>query len=322
MHLSPGWLMFPCLLSVGVRLSAASEKPGIKMTLETGRPELPTQRTVYLRGDRKRVEFQNTFGRGKPNGSQEPIRGPHLVVITRCDLGQSFELNLDTHEYTAHTYPPKPLTKEELEGRGLKNPIKYISDQPTLRIETTTTDTGERKEIFGKIARHVITTRKQTPLEGSHSLPQESVTDGWYIDSSTGEPSDIDLNQRLSCDRKWTQGKPAHAHAFLMLGNQPQDRPEFVDVGELESGFALQSVMTSSHTFTRPDGTQKQSDSMFETKVTAFEEGPIDLALFEIPSGFEQVEKMERNPPASEFAAQPPGLWQWVKASVSLLFTR
>ncbi|HLX84712.1 MAG TPA: hypothetical protein VKR59_12495 [Terriglobales bacterium] len=72
----------------------------------------------------------------------------------------------------------------------------------------------------------------------------------------------------------------------------------------------------------RPDGTEKPLESKFETKVTAFEEGPVDPALFEIPLSFKQVERIEPNPPASEFGTQSPGLWQWVKAGVSTLFTR
>jgi hypothetical protein len=321
MNLSATWLIVPCLLPLCARSSPASEKPSIKMTIEMGQSESTTERTIYLQADRKRVEFRNGLGRTQADGSLKTIYGPHLASITRCDLGQSFELNLDTREYTVHSYPPKPFTKEELEARGLQNPIQYISDKPTLRIERTTSDTGERKEIFGRIARHVITTRKQIPLEGSRSRPQEWVTDGWYIDSSPSDTGDIDLNQRLSCDPQRSKGKSGHAYLRLG-GNQPQDRPEFVDVGEPETGLALQSVVISTNTTRQHDGTEKQLESKFETKVTAFEQGPIDPALFEIPPGFKQVEKIERNPPASELATQQPSLWQWVKAGVSTLFTR
>ena len=75
--------------------------------------------------------------------------GPRLAVIIRCDLGQEFELNLDAGEYQAAPYPPKPLSKAQAEALGLK-PLQFVaSDKPTLRIETTTLDTGERKEFFG-----------------------------------------------------------------------------------------------------------------------------------------------------------------------------
>jgi hypothetical protein len=187
-----------CLLVLGIPLLQASENTGVRMTTQyvhSGSSSQNTsQHTVYLQKDRKRMEFRNYLGEKE---------GPPLVAITRCDLGQMFELNLDTREYTSAPYPPKPLTKEEMEARGLQTKLKYVSDKPTLRIEVTTADTGERKEMFGRIARRVLTTRKQIPLEGSRSEAQESQTDGWYIDykpiDSNGSSSNIDLSQRLSC---------------------------------------------------------------------------------------------------------------------------
>ena len=268
--------------------------------------------TIYMLGDRKRMEFQNSEGQKKAEGSLQPIYGPRLVAITRCDLGEAFELNLDTREYTSAPYPPKAFTKEELKARGLDSPVTYASDKPTVRIETTTTDTGERKEIFGRTARRVITTRKHTPLEGARSGPQEMVTDAWYID----------LSQRLSCDPKPPEGKQGHAYLAATSGKQPLDRPEFVTIGEPERGFALNSVMTVKSTFTAPDGGTKHYDSKIETHVTQLEESPLDPALFEIPSGFKHVEHIERNQVAPASSSQISYLWQRLKASVAGLFSR
>jgi hypothetical protein len=302
------------LILLGIPLLQTGENPGVKMTIEHGN-SLLTQQTIYLQGDRKRMDFRNSFGQKQADGSVQPIYGPHLVTIIRCDLGQAFELNLDAREYTARPYPPKPFTKKEVEARGLQTSARYVSDQPTLRIEVTTTDTGERKEIFGVTARHVITIRKQIPLEGSVSQPQESVTDAWYVDSNSNA---IDLRQRLSCDRKWPGRK--QGYAYVTAGRPPWDKAEFVTIGEPETGFALQSVMTTKSTL--PDGTKKQSDSKFETKVTEFEEGPLDPALFEIPPGFRQVEHIERNPPPSAFASPPKDFWQRLRDGVAGLFSR
>jgi hypothetical protein len=287
------------------------------MTIQRGAAGNMNQQTIYLQGDRKRMEFRNSFGQKQADGSVQPLYGPRLVSIIRCDLGEAFELNLDTSEYTARPYPPKPLTPEEMKARGLQRRMKYVSDEPTLRIEVTTTNTGERKEIFGHSARRVITTRKQIPLEGSPSQPQESVTDGWYIDSN-----DIDLNQRLSCDRKLPEGKKAHAYLQAAGGNQPMDKPEFVTIGEPEKGFAVRSVATIKSTHTLPDGTTKPSESKFETQVIEFEEGPLDPAFFEIPPRFKQVDQIERNPPPSAFATPPKDFWQRFKDSVAGFFSR
>jgi len=298
MHFLPAWLL---LL---VPMHQASGSSGIKMTIRFSHAENSSEQTIYISGDRKRMEFRNSEGQKKADGSLQLSYGPRLVAITRCDVGQTFELNLDASEYTSAPYPPRPLTKEEIEVRGLSIPA--MSDKPTLRLEVTTTDTGERKEMFGHIARHIITTRKQIPLEGSMTEPQESVTDAWYVD----------LNQRLSCDRNWPAGKTAHAYTTLAVnGRHPREKVEFIATGEPETGFALHSVMTSKITYPLPDGTRKQTDSSNELLVTQLEEGPLDPGLFEIPPGFRHVDHIQRNP-----GLTMEDIWQRIKAGVASLF--
>src|SRR2546426_2089727 len=80
-------------------------------------------------------------------------------MIWRCDLGQISELNLDDREY--HSSPlPKWPTREELQARAAKSPQPAQPKKPNLLVEISTVDTGERKELFGYTARHVITTRR------------------------------------------------------------------------------------------------------------------------------------------------------------------
>ena len=301
MHFLPPWLLL--LL---VPMFQASANNGIKMTIRFGQAENSNEHTVYIAGDRKRTEFRNSAGKKNADGSLQLTYGPRLVAITRCDLGETFELNLDTSEYTSAPYPPKPLTKEQMEARGLQIPA--ISEKPTLRIEVNTTDTGERKEMFGHIARHVLTTRKQTPLEGSRSDPQETVTDAWYID----------LNQRLSCDP--AQPKHAQAYSLFTNGKQPREKVEFIPTGEAQTGFALQSVTSSKLAYAKPDGATKHTDSRTELLVTELYEGPLDPALFEIPHGFRHVQRIERNSMSSASSNRMQDLWQRLKVSVTSLF--
>jgi hypothetical protein len=282
------------------------------MTIRYGDAGNANQRTIYISVDRKRMEFRNSAGEKKADGSLQLMYGPRLVAITRCDLGQIFELNLDASEYASAPYPPRPLTKKQIKARGLQIPAKQGSEKPTLRIEVTTTDTSEREAMFGHIARHVITTRRQTPLEGSASEPQETVTDAWYID----------LNQRLSCDYKWPEGKNHHTYTLAVTGKSPMEKVEFIAAGEQETGFALRSLTTSKITYTLPDGTRKQTDSKSEVLVSQLEEGPLDAALFEIPSRFRHVEHIERDPNPSASPSQMTNLWQRFKASVTSLFSR
>ncbi|MHB8654401.1 MAG: hypothetical protein ACYDA9_11020 [Terriglobia bacterium] len=240
------------------------------------------------------------------DGSERWVEGPRLATLIRCDLRQTFELNLDAAQYVAAPYPPKPLTKEQIESLRLKTPRISRPPKPTFRIETTTKDTDERKEMFGHIARHVITMRKEIPLEGGQREPQETVTDGWYID----------FDQHLSCDRRLPKGTQAHAFISATMNNQPAEMPEFIDIGEPETGFALSVVMTTKGTYTLPDGTKRHTESKYEKLVTQFEEGPLDSALFEVPAGFKRVEQIKRNPTLQPVPSPPKSFWERLKARV------
>ena len=106
---------------------------------------------------------------------------------------------------------------------------------------------------------------------------------------------------------------------FLAAGGQLAEKPEFVDIGEPETGFAVQLLMISKGTYTLPDGTKKQTDSKNETLVTLLKEGPLDPGLFEIPPGFKHVEHIERNPPERAPSSQM-NCWKRLKARVASLF--
>jgi hypothetical protein len=301
-------LVFPALLFGTASDRADSPGPqivGVKMTLRHEFAGMPGEQTIYVASDRRRMDYRNATGGAKrTEGSMDVQYGPRIASITRCDLGQILELNLDAHEYHAAPYPPRPLTQEQLAARGIK-PQATPPGEPTLLIETTTVDTNERKEMFGHEARHVITTRQETPLAGSRGEAQESVTDGWYLD----------LNDRISCDMKWGRG----AHAFLAMrlstDKRAPDRPKFVDIGTPETGFAVERKITSRSMYTLPDGTKKENVSTNETIITQLQEGPLDANVFEAPEGFRQVAHIETNPPMDWKTA-----WERFKARVEKLF--
>lgn len=158
-----------CLLLLGAPLLNASTAPGLKITIRHGMNGQFSESTTYLQSDRRRSEYRNMAGYQASLGRPVvQVYGPRLAMIWRCDLGQIFELNLDEREY--HSSPlPKWPTRQELEARAAKAPQPAEPQRPTVLVETNTVDTSERKEFFGYTARHVITTGKQSPLEGSHS---------------------------------------------------------------------------------------------------------------------------------------------------------
>jgi hypothetical protein len=304
MHLFTLWMLL-----LGVPLLHPPSSSGLKFAVRHTLDGVSSEQTLYVEQDRRRTEYRNSMGGEKRrwDGSRDVRYGPQLASIVRCDVGQMFEVNLDAGEFVAAPYPPQPLSKTQTEALGLKTPQFIAPDKPTLRIETSTLDTGDRRDFFGHTARHVITTRRQIPLEGSTSNAQEMVTDGWYID----------LDTSISCDPKRHSGKAAHA--FLAVGNAPIEKMEFVDKGEPESGFAIEWKITTKEAITLSDGTKKDRTFVHEMCVKQLVEGPLEPALFTIPTGFRQVEHIDRNPP-TDLPNQWSMAWDRFKASVARLF--
>jgi hypothetical protein len=258
------------------------EMVGSKVVVQNNLAGRLSEVTTYMASDRRRIEIRSSVQRKNPDGSTETMDRTN-VVIMRCDLGQSFTLNLETKEYTASVFPPVPLTAEQRESLGLNKPPS--EGTPTLRLETTTVDTGERKEFFGRLARHVIITTKQTPLEGSHAEAGETVSDGWYID----------FERRLACEPR-RDGANGWLGASGGRREVQPEKPEFVNTGPRESGFPVRVKRTSPATKTWPDGRTESFQSRVESEVTQFEEGPLDPALFEVPADFKKVERPRRMP--------------------------
>lgn len=268
---------------------------GIKMTVRnTLGPTLTTEQTTYFQVDRKRSEWQGFDG---------PRLGPHVARITRCDLGKEFMLNLDARQYGSTPYPPKAFAEALAEVKARSRPVPPPPPKATLRIETTTVDTGERKQIFGRTARHMTITQKYIPLAGSTQMAQESVTDAWYID----------LDTQLSCDFQFPRG--TLVRSVGLSGSPQQEVLEFASVGEPAKGFSVTQSIKNTSSLKLSDGTTKEFTSQSEMSVVDFEEGPLDPALFEIPPGFKLVDNVELNPPQ-----QPPSVWERFKARFANLF--
>ncbi len=268
------------ILLLSVLATQTAENAGTKVVIRNTFGGQSSDNTTYWTADRRRTEFRHAVQRTKEDGSVEWVDEVASVFIVRCDLGQSFTLKMKAEEYSVAEYPPKRLTPEEMAARGTP-----VAPQPTLRIEIATVDTGEREKMFGHVARHVITTTKQIPLEGSHTQAQETVRDGWYID----------VDRRISCDPKSAGSGSGFMAIGAVVGGKEMmmERPEFVDIGARETGFAVKEVRTTTSETVPAAGVRRYSDSINESEVTQFGAMPLDPALFEVPPGFKHVERSQ-----------------------------
>jgi len=300
----PFLLRGPFLLGLSLFLVPGQASPqapqpaGIKMTVRYSYVGQELEQTTYFRADARRQEYRSISG---------SHYGPHLAFIERCDLGERFGLNLDQREYDAHPFPPQ-FSKEQL-ARMSQTPPPAQPGPPTFRIEETTVDTGERTDFFGHQARHVITTRKETPLPGSHRYAQNMVTDGWYID----------LETEISCEPWWRSSKKQKGIAYLTAGSDPIERVEIVQKGNAEHGFAVDLKVVNTSFFVLKDGTTKVNTSKSKIKVVDFVEGQLDPGTFEVPAGFTKVDRIDWNQPQEERSAWSTG-WEQFVLTVKDLF--
>jgi hypothetical protein len=265
------------------------ENVGTRIVTRHTSPGGVSEETLYLMADRRRLEFRQSVQSEHNDGTPETKNEFSSLFILRCDLGQSFHLRPKAEEFSAVPYPPKPRTPPKAEQLAAENADRNEHAEPTLRIETTTVDTGERKGMFGYEARHVITTIKQTALDGSDSQSSLSVTDGWYID----------LDRSISCDPKPSPGTKRVGVLSVAVGavgrQRPMNVPQFIDIGARETGLALKETKTFPMSTKFPDGTSKTYNSLVETEVIVLERTPLDPILFEVPSQYKQVEPNHEN---------------------------
>src|SRR5690242_3715263 len=95
--------------------------PGLKIITRNTFAEASGEAVIYRHTHRNRVEQRRHVppllraGRPPAGGAFVYVPGPPIVTTTRCDLNQTFDLNLDAREYMS-TPIPTPPTKEDLQA--------------------------------------------------------------------------------------------------------------------------------------------------------------------------------------------------------------
>ena len=141
----------------------------------------------------------------------------------------------------------------------------------TMFVTTTIKDTGERKQMFGYTARHIIQTIETDSSPDACSKSKTKMEmDMWVIDAEFG----------LSCPAT-RQYRPA--------GNSNtggcRDRVQQKTIGTAKSGYPVYQKMT---TF---DANGKVSYTMVQ-EVVELSKATLDASLFEAPAGYREVKDM------------------------------
>lgn len=290
----PVLLLF--LAIVNAAFLPESPMPGVKIVTRQVTGGISDSKTEYLTANRLRNEWQTHAG--------DRIGHPMASIIQRAGTNRVFLLDLQAQEYVSY----------ETDSQGAMlgaRPRPIASSGGTLQIWITSKDTGERMQMFGHLARHIITTERRVASPGACSKDSESQTDGWYIDDS--------VMPDWHRPKSGTGGVVVASVFAVSSGSACMDRVDKIEVHRdgLEPGFPLKTTTTMTSEIPSPDGTRTVA-SNWGSEVVEFQESSLDPALFEVPAGFRRVEALQNwySP------AQPRVLtgWDWLREKLQEIF--
>jgi hypothetical protein len=235
----------------------------LKVTTKTGVGGYNTQSVTYIKGARQRME-----------------QGSGSAMIYQCDLKRIIQLNDNSR-----TFMIMPLDEQGETAEANNNEPEQKQTVKTRRggvvtFTITTTDTGERKEMFGFTARHIKTVMtKDATANACDPTKMHIETDGWYIDLQYG----------LYC----SSDKPVVPRQPTTIKPDCVDEVRYKQVGGGKAGYPL--ILT---TTIFGDDNRQFTTTM---EVTDFSTGTLDASLFEHPSNYREVKSFQ------ELAGVPSG---------------
>ena len=220
------------------------------------------EETIYVQGSRERMEYRVPE---TPDGHQ-----PHTAEIYDCRTLNVYQIDFNSDQYAEVKARPF-LSKEQMH--------KFLQEQEAWskkRYAMQTTDTGEKRTLFGLVARHFVTSiRSITPADRS-----EATIDGWY--AALPEPGCAPEYMR--------QGEAIEARLdFLARGGSNN-----VYTGFVPPGLAVAETVITRSRF-ELKGRQVEIVTVVEKKLTELSQESLDPALFSVPAGFEKVDRLPAN---------------------------
>ena len=250
-------LSIACLLAV-TGIAGADTK--IKSRQNSGGQTY--ENTSYIKGKRQRTENS----------------GGQMVTIEQCDLRRNLQLMPAAKVYTVQPYDEASPSSNTTSTHTTHPQPGPVTKGGVVTSTVTLKDTGERKQMFGYTARHIITTMvmESSPDACSQNNMRMEI-DGWYIDATFA--LDCDINRQYSAYRP-----PVKAGGC-------RDRYETKTIGTAKKGFAVYEKMTML-------GANGAPSFSTTNEVVEISQATLDQSLFEVPPDYRQVDDF-----ASAFSA-------------------
>ena len=217
--------------------------------------------TSYVQGKNQRTGCRNQDGSNS------------VVTISNSERNVTYLLDLALRKYVESHSPNSDLILTL--AAWITRPPRFYQSGKAVNIYSETVDTGERKQFFGRTAKHLVISWRQIADPGACGLTQEGVRDGWYIPKS--------------------ESRPAQGVCYLMA--------------MASSGGRICQDKLIFHGNPAPPGIAVlEQNGSFTTEVLELSDAPLNKKLFEVPSGFEKVDSLPGQPTMS---ASQRLTWEW-----------
>ena len=210
-----------------------------------------TESTVYIKGGRER----NEMSYGGHGGAVSIMQCDQKRMIT-ISGNQCMVMSMGGGETSC---PAMPNMGAMASGKAGEEPTAPRKGG-VLTITRTSTDTGERQEMFGYKARHIKTsmTMESSP-DACNQSHMKMEMDGWYADLAGFSCGD-ESYRALACS-----GKRGCSDRIVMKGS-----------GSAALGYPLKQTMTM---------TSERGTFTTTTEVVELENASLEASLFEMPPG-------------------------------------
>lgn len=209
------------------------------------------ENTTYIKGKRERTESMSGM----------------MISINQCDLRRGIQMNPNTKTYIINEYQQAADAGTQAGGAVKKDGV--VRAGGTVTTTYTIKDTGERKQMFGFTAKHLIITMETVSSPDACTKSNYKMqTDGWYIDAEFV----------LDCNIGG-QYQP-----YKTKGAQPtcQDRYQMKQVGTIKRGYPVYEKMTMF------DESGKETMSMVN-EVVELSKATLEAGLFDVPADYREV---------------------------------
>ena len=245
-------MRIPRLSLVAVLCISTFASADIKIKTRTTVMGHTTESTVYIKGARQRTEM--SFGGHGGTASIMQCDQKRMVTVMgdRCMV-----MGFGKDDISC---PSTPNVRDMMRGKTESAPPRAGG---VVTITRTSTDTGERQEMFGYKARHIKSTMvMQSSPDACNQSDMRMEIDGWYADVSAAFSCGEESYRSMACGG---QSEPGCHDRIVMKGG-----------GGAAQGYPLKQTTTV---------TTKGHTSTITTEVLELTNTTLEASLFDAPPG-------------------------------------